>query len=234
MLYKATVEKGTLDLIKQLCTDEKIKDFTLVGGTALALQIGHRISVDIDLFARSEFDSGKLAAYLKKNYNAEIVNSFNNTVFSFIGNIKVDMLTHPYDWLQTSRAIENIRMASLDDIAAMKVHAIVNSGARMRDFADIAFLLEHRTLGQILKAYTDKYPLASAEIARLGLLYYDEISKKTDINYTDRAFTWAEIENRIKEAVVNPNKIFNSSYGQDLRKPDDQKKAQRKNRGRTR
>lgn len=61
MLHKETIEAETLDLIYRLVADENLKRFNLVGGTALALMIGHRISVDIDLFTDTEFDAEKLA-----------------------------------------------------------------------------------------------------------------------------------------------------------------------------
>ena len=71
MLHKETVAKGTLDLIQELLNDSTFKDFNLVGGTALALQLGHRISEDIDRFTKNPFDSLKIALYLQGNYNAE-------------------------------------------------------------------------------------------------------------------------------------------------------------------
>lgn len=68
MLHKETVDAGTLDLIKRLMGDTELKDFFLVGGTALSLQIGHRISIDIDLFSEKEFDTSRLKKYLEDNY----------------------------------------------------------------------------------------------------------------------------------------------------------------------
>ncbi len=58
----------------------------------------------------------------------------------------LDMVTHDYKLLIPPVQADNIRMASMDDIAAMKINVIVKSGARMRNFADINFLLEHRSL----------------------------------------------------------------------------------------
>jgi Nucleotidyl transferase AbiEii toxin, Type IV TA system len=228
------VETGTLDLIKRLSADEKFNDFNLVGGTALALQIGHRISVDIDLFAKSEFDSLKMADYLEDKYKAVEVQTSRSGVFCFVDGIKIDMLTHDYNWLAPPSTIENIRLASLDDIAAMKVHAIVNSGARLRDFADMYFILEHRNLDQVLKAYINKYPNSSTEIAKLGLLYYNQISTKTDINYIGRERNWPEITERLKEAVVQPGKKFVRDEPDQQFKPDDPNLSQTRRHGRSR
>jgi hypothetical protein len=64
MLRTQTVEKGTLDLIKRLMSDDKFNNFNLVGGTALALKIGHRVSVDIDLFSTTPFNTGNVGRHL--------------------------------------------------------------------------------------------------------------------------------------------------------------------------
>ena len=60
MLHKETVEKGTLDLIRKLMADDQLKEFNLVGGTALALKLGHRKSIDIDLFTATDFNSQEI------------------------------------------------------------------------------------------------------------------------------------------------------------------------------
>lgn len=72
MLHQETVATGTLDLIRQLMKEDKLQDFKLAGGTALALQIGHRVSIDIDLFSPKSFEVGQLAQHLEKNYGAVI------------------------------------------------------------------------------------------------------------------------------------------------------------------
>ena len=98
MLHKETVEKGTLALIKKLSSDEKLKDFVLVGGTALALQIGHRKSVDIDLFSKQPFDKNAIAEHLKANYATDMVNVERSdyTVHAYISNVRTTLIRHNY------------------------------------------------------------------------------------------------------------------------------------------
>lgn len=79
MLYKETVAPQTLDLIKRLFKDTRLHEFVLVGGTALSLQIGHRISIDIDLFSNKTFDAANIASHLQKNYSAESVKTLKET-----------------------------------------------------------------------------------------------------------------------------------------------------------
>jgi len=153
MLHKETVDAGTLDLIKRLMGDTELKDFFLVGGTALSLQIGHRISIDIDLFSEKEFDTSRLKKYLEDNYQLSDSKSIKNGVFGFINDIKIDILTHAYPQCRPLEVIEGIRMSSLEDIGAMKLNAIAQSGERKKDFIDMYFLLEQRPLLAIVKAY---------------------------------------------------------------------------------
>lgn len=78
MLQTQTVEAGTLDLIKTLLNDAEFSTFNLVGGTALSLQIGHRKSIDIDLFTNSDFESQDLASHLSLTYRAEEIRTLKN------------------------------------------------------------------------------------------------------------------------------------------------------------
>ena len=96
MLYKNAVMKGTLDLIRRLMADVELKEFNLIYGTALALKIGHRASIDIDLFCTTNFNSVGIAAHLFKKYNAERMSCLKNDVFCFIEDVKIDMIDHQY------------------------------------------------------------------------------------------------------------------------------------------
>src|ERR1700761_6640627 len=96
MLFKETVSADLLDLTKKLMDDKSLKSFYLVGGTALALQIGHRDSVDIDLFHDDPFIASGLANYLKRNFNAEIAVHKKSTVKCFINDVRVAFVAHPY------------------------------------------------------------------------------------------------------------------------------------------
>jgi hypothetical protein len=71
MLQNATVATDTLGLLKKLMSDEKLSDFILAGDTNLALRLGHRKSIDLDLFPYKSFNAPELAEYLMKNYNFE-------------------------------------------------------------------------------------------------------------------------------------------------------------------
>src|ERR1700733_2995932 len=150
MLQERTVEPGTMALIKRLSADELLKDFVLVGGTALSLQLGHRKSIDIDMFINKPFDASAIERHFQKTYNRQNTGTLGNAVTAHIDGVKVDLMAHQYAWIRPLEHNEGIRMASLEDIAAMKIHAIMNEGSRVKDYVDIYSLLEHRNLSQLV------------------------------------------------------------------------------------
>ncbi|KAF0238177.1 MAG: hypothetical protein FD181_1385 [Prolixibacteraceae bacterium] len=208
MLHKETVERRTLELLIKLMNDASLKEFVLVGGTALALQLGHRISEDIDLFSTQPFDSFNLGDYLRLNYNFELDFIARNTLKGEIYGVQLDLITHQYPWLQKQHIFENIRLASYIDVAAMKLNAISGNGTRVKDFIDIAFLSSEISLNQMLVAYEKKYN-SNPIMPLKGLLYYDDINFKEPIKMTKNdSFNWKAIEKRLKLMHRFPDKIF--------------------------
>ena len=130
MLHKETVEPGTLELLKSLQSEPELKDFNLVGGTALALQIGHRKSVDLDLFTDKEFDLEELTDMLVKNYDMKVSYARKQTLKGFIGNVMIDCIRYDYPHIESAQTIEGVRMDSVPDIIAMKLSAIALSFCR--------------------------------------------------------------------------------------------------------
>lgn len=110
MLRTETVEAGTLALIKRLMADDRFNEFNLVGDTALALKVGHRLSIDIDLFSTKAFDPSELVEHLIATYNATQLRSFTNQVFCFINDIKIDLISHQYPLVGDVEISEGIRM----------------------------------------------------------------------------------------------------------------------------
>ena len=213
MLYTETVEPGTLELIKEFSADPILKDFHLVGGTALALQMGHRKSVDIDFFSDKPFNAKAIASYLAEKYHAENLRSLSNGVWSDINKVKVDMMSHQYSWLKSPQTIEGVRIVSTEDIAAMKVNVIHGKGTRLKDFVDMYFLLEKFSLNKILDFYQQKYPDTNRGMAKYSLNYTGNI-KKDIVEYTDEPLTTRQVNARMKQAVFNPNKVFDPSQKQ--------------------
>lgn len=208
MLYTETVETGTLALINRLMLDRKFSEFCLVGGTALSLRFGHRESIDIDLFTARSFDAPSIANHLNHKYNADQVRTLTNAVFGFVENVKTDFIAHQYPWINPVETIDGIRMASVNDLAAMKIHAIVQNGTRLKDFIDIYQLLEHIPLKSILDSYLSKYPAGQLNVAQGALLYHNDIDFNVPVRMVKENITWTKIADRLNKAVLYKDKVF--------------------------
>jgi hypothetical protein len=236
MLREETVETGTLALIKKLLSDQELNNFVLVGGTALALQLGHRKSIDIDLFSERAFDAPRIAGHLRNAYDAKDTAVFGNNAISYINSVKVDMITHAYKWIRPIQETEGVRMAALEDIAAMKLNAIVGNGSRLKDYVDMHFLLEKRSLDQLAVAYVQKYPEMNVGIAKSALLYHSDINFGIGVQLLKGKFNWREIQERLRAAVVEPKRVFKEGLGQASSKGMDEEndEAQTRRKGRRR
>ena len=140
MIQKGAVEKTTLELLGKLTQEPILSSTRLVGGTSLALQIGHRKSTDLDFFTNDYPDIQSIVKllYEKYDYKAQLIGE--KATIGFVNGVKIDVIHHPYKWLEEPLIEGSFRLATLKDIAAMKLHAITNSGQRPKDFVDIAFL----------------------------------------------------------------------------------------------
>ena len=213
MLRTETIETATLELLKSLMRDEMLKHFCLVGGTALALYMGHRKSIDLDLFSQQEFDVAILEQHLINSYGFYVLDSTKRsdaTLIGFINNIKIDCIRYNYTSVQPDSVYDGIRLRSMYDIAAMKLTAISQNGTRLKDFIDIAFLSAKMSLNEMLNSFEVKYPNTNKISALKGLIYFDDIDFSIIIELTEGIYKWKKIEKRLNEMLKSPNKIFNT------------------------
>ena len=188
--------------------DELLKDFFLVGGTALSLQIGHRISIDLDFFNQSAFDENFLIAELESKYKFRLDYQSKNTLKGEIENIKVDFITHNYPLSKPLIQEEGVRMASPEDIATMKLNAIAGNGSRLKDFIDIAYLSSTITLSQMVNAFEQKYASRNPSIVLKALEYHQDINFKEVIEMVDNKYQWKYIEKRLFQMTKFPKRLF--------------------------
>jgi hypothetical protein len=190
--------------------DKFLSNFLLAGGTSLALQLGHRKSIDLDMFSYQDFDAMILEKHFLENYNFVARRVFEkNTVLGYIDGIKVDFIAHIYPLLNNPLVEDDVRMYSLQDLACMKLVAISDNGSRLKDFVDIAFLSTKMSLNEMLQAYSKKYNRLNYFHALKGLSYFDDIDFDVQIELTNNTkFDWRKIKKRIIEMIKNENKIF--------------------------
>ena len=152
MLSYKTIEPHTLELLRKLNSETLLKDLRLVGGTALALQYGHRRSVDLDFFGNMADDTIAIKDMLRKYGTLSIFKESKNIHIYSLDNIKIDFVNYEYPWIDSPIVEDSLILASPTDIAAMKVNAIEGRGTK-KDFIDLYFLLQHYTLDDILSFY---------------------------------------------------------------------------------
>lgn len=199
MLHYETIEPVTLGLLKEIQFIEAFSEVRLVGGTALALQIGHRKSIDLDFFGNVPYDTQQIADYLAPLGNIQILQDSKNIHIYLINGIKVDFVHFELPWCHEAITEDNIRLAHLEDIAAMKITAVVGRGTK-KDFIDIANLLEVYSLHQILAFYQNKYPNASRFMALKSLLYFNDAEQDV-MPVMIKEQSWDCIKKRIIKAV---------------------------------
>jgi predicted nucleotidyltransferase component of viral defense system len=200
MLQLSAVEPGTLDCLNEVMNLDYLQNFYLVGGTALALQIGHRLSEDLDLFTLESFDYQKLLDKLSQTFLAcEIVNESDNTLMVKLRGVKVDFIRYNYRLLQPVIVEENIRMWSKQDIAAMKLSAIAGRGAK-KDFYDLYFLLQEFSIAELFDFYKQKYNQQQVFHLVRSIQYFDDAEGDIDPVVFNK-LRWVEVKSFIEKSV---------------------------------
>ena len=187
-------------ILKRLMSFSELAEFRLVGGTALALQIGHRKSVDIDFFCSKEFDKKRLQLFLQKNFEHFVLNWQNNEgIVARIDDVKVDFFNWHIPFIYPAIEIDNIRMADKREIAAMKMEAITGRKEK-KDFVDVAVLLREYEFKELLSAFKIRYPFISHKFV---------IESLTAIDYADESvnpemvidYKWKDVKKDIQTNV---------------------------------
>ena len=203
MLSYRTIAPHTLELLRQLCQEPYLNECRLVGGTALALQYGHRQSIDLDMFGSFDPEENYLFDNVLKPYaKIDKVKDRPNIKICFMDDVKVDFVNYSiYPWIEKPIEEDGLRLASPEDIAAMKINAIEGRGSK-KDFVDMYFLLQHYSLEEILEFYSRKYPNYSIYRALKSLAYFDDADiKEMPTMFVD--ISWEEIKSFIKKQVAD-------------------------------
>ena len=174
--------------------------FYMAGGTALALQIGHRTSLDFDFYTEKRFDARKLREQFDKKFKkVQEIYIAEDTLGLDADGIKMSFFRYSYRLIRSYVQMEDICLASKEDIAAMKILAISQRGKR-RDFIDIYFLIKEFGLREIIEFTKEKYQMFNIYVGLQGLLYFkdaDEDSEKQRFKMLQKADWW-----RIKKYII--------------------------------
>lgn len=199
MLHYDAIEPTTLELLRQLQNIPFLSKTRLVGGTSLALQIGHRKSIDIDLFGEIDCDHYELTDVLSDLGKLAILKESKNIQVYQLNGVKLDIVNYKYPWIKPMLVEDNLRLADIEDIAAMKITAIIGRGTK-KDFVDLAFLLDNFSMDEILDSYEKKYPEASRFMALKSIAYFDD-AESEPMPFMLKEISWNNIKERILKQI---------------------------------
>lgn len=205
MLQTQTVEPGTLSLLERLMRIPELKDFGLVGGTALSLKFGHRISVDLDLFSHKPFENPLITEVLKDHFGDRFITEQKPPqfgIFCYLEDVKVDIVHHPHPLIRPIDLLDEIRMYSNEDIIAMKVQAILGR-AKKKDFWDVAELLNHYTVAEFIRFHQEKFSTQNLLISVPQAITYFSDAEESVNPISLKGQTWPKIQNTIQKKVAN-------------------------------
>lgn len=201
MLFASTVRPDTLVLLDKLMQVPELSEFLLVGGTNLSLRFGHRISVDLDLFTNKPFDRDEVhGGVLKSLPQTILLDQRKQTIWLTIDGVRVDLILHEYPYIKGAEEIDGIRFLSVEDIIPMKLEAMATRGVK-KDFWDMAELLNHFSLPQMLDFYQRRYPNSDPGHVLLAMTYFDDAEVEKIDPKSLNSITWDQVKDRMRLTV---------------------------------
>ena len=189
-----------LNLLKQFK-----REFYLVGGTAIALYIGHRRSIDFDLFKSTNFRTKKILDKIdKQNYRYKITRSVSGQLDLFLEGVKFTFFEFPYNVKANDSFEEYIKLPSLIDLAAMKAFALGHR-LKWKDYVDLYFILkEHYSVEEIsrrAKLIFDQQ--FSEKLFRAQLSFFQDIDYAEEVEYLIPPVGEEEIKNFLIDKAID-------------------------------
>jgi predicted nucleotidyltransferase component of viral defense system len=196
-LHLDILPEEQLRLFETLSSQSFITDFYLAGGTCLALQIGHRRSIDFDFFIPDDFDTSTIINRLTQIGSYQRDNEEKNTINGSLKGVRISFFGYRYDIIDDFKTFNKIRLAGLKDIAAMKLEAIAGRGSK-KDFIDLYFLLQQYTLEEIFSFHALKYGIGlSNQYHHLKSLVYFADAETEAMPVMITPLDWNYVKNQI-------------------------------------
>lgn len=180
--------------------------FYLAGGTGLALQLGHRDSVDFDFFTQEHFDTYKLYTEILEIFDGRKITKTLEEKDSLglvvDDEIKFSVLRYPYPLVDSPIDTENLRIASVEDIGCMKLSAITSRSVE-KDYIDLYFILKKISLEKLLSKVQIKMPDLDQNLILKSLVYFDDISSEKIIYKNNSDIDISDIKDFLKKQVMS-------------------------------
>lgn len=185
-MHYRCLPQNTQGLLKKLDKIASAHDLVLAGETGLALQIGHRISVDLDYFTQKEFSTEKVFQELKKlDLNPTIQEESEGSITVLAEGSKLSIFHYPYPFIEKYKHADGSPVAGIIDIASMKVIAISQRGAK-RDFFDLYFILQTTPFWKIAENMMKRFGQERINPLHIGksLVFFSDAEEDPDPNFT--------------------------------------------------
>ncbi|MEW5768080.1 MAG: nucleotidyl transferase AbiEii/AbiGii toxin family protein [bacterium] len=201
-MFEETLIKGAKDILALLGRSGILKDAYLAGGTAAALQLGHRISIDFDFFTMKEFVPKSFSAELSKLGVFDEEQANKGTVLGKIEGIKFSLFIYKYPLIFSPLKYLSLNIADIRDIAAMKIDAVATRGAK-RDFIDLYYICKSGyELATILDFYNKKYGKLASNLIHIqkSLVFFNE-AESEEIPRMLKEVKWKEVKKYFESEV---------------------------------
>ncbi|HLC87635.1 MAG TPA: nucleotidyl transferase AbiEii/AbiGii toxin family protein [Patescibacteria group bacterium] len=201
MLHYDILDPERKEILPKLAVFKR--QFYLAGGTALALQIGHRDSLDFDFFSKEDIDTVKLFEKVQEVFAGQVIvktQEEKNTLSVNIDKVKLSFMTYSYELVDKLIETEFLNLASVKDIACMKLSAIT-SRATLKDYVDLYFILKNLTLEELLNSAKDKFPQLDTGLVLKSLVYFDDIVEEPIIFKEGNKVSLDEIKQKLDGEV---------------------------------
>jgi len=202
-MYQNILSSNQTDLLPLI--SDFSKQFYLVGGTAIALQIGHRESIDFDLFTAKPFKRNLIKKNLGKfGFPYQVIFEDGDQLHMLINDTKLTFYEYPYP-IEASVAFDQIiYMPNLLSLAAMKAFAL-GKRAKWRDYVDLYFLLrDHFGLAELITHSENIYSgMFNAKLFLEQLTYYQDVDYRQPISFVSTSVSNHEIESFLTDLAVN-------------------------------
>jgi len=182
-MFESGLAAATRKNLKILKNKSFMGQFYLAGGTVVALYFGHRRSFDLDFFSEENFDVHALRLELE-NIGAITDRVEEDTYLGRLNNEKISFFKYPYPTIERTIIWNGIKLASKEDLIAMKIEAISNRGAR-RDFVDLYVLCSELSLSDAISLYEKKYKTSGSNLPHIlrSLVYFEDAEKDPELEF---------------------------------------------------
>jgi len=195
-MFGSVLTPETIKAMESLSSWPPFKDYYLAGGTAVALQLGHRISHDLDFFTAKEFSHQTLAQSLRKIGPFVVDYTDANTLVGRLNNVKTGFFHYLYPLLKSTLSFQGVAIASLEDLACSKVDAISSRGNK-RDFADLYFIMKalRIELKDVLALFEKKYGREQFNLMHIqkSLVFFEDADQDPDLRMLVE-FSWEDCQ----------------------------------------